>query len=90
MASAYSHVTQKGSVKASGSESSSEADTESQAGSDSGGKGGEGSGSKEGEGSHGKGESEDGDPQQGDSGNEVVEVSCSKAEKSGSESGSSS
>ena len=89
-------MTKKGSVEASGTESSSEADTESQAGGDSGSKegedsGGEGEGSgSKGEGSGGEGELGDGDSQQGDSTGKVVEVSCHKAEESGGKSGSSS
>ena len=74
-------MTQKGSVQASGSESGSEANIESQAGSDSGSKDSEDSGSR--------GESEDVDSQQGNSGSEVIEESCSEAEESGSERGSS-
>ena len=84
VASICSNVTQKGSVQASGSESSSEVNTESQAGGNSGGK------ESEGEGSGGEDEPEDRDSQQGDSSFDIVEVSSSEAEESGSESGSSS
>ena len=71
---------------ASGSQSGSEAETASQAGSKSVSKEGEGSGS--GGESEGGDESEGGNSQHGNSGSEVVE-SCSEAEESESESGSS-
>ena len=77
-------MTQKESDQASGSESSSEADTESQADGNSDGEAGESSGG-EGAGSGSKGVPKDGDSQQGDSSSEIVEVSCHKAEESGSE-----
>ena len=98
-------MTQKESDQASGSESSSKADTESQADSETGegsGSEGEGSGSKgagsgsegagsvgEGAGSGSEGVPEDGDSQQGDSSSKIVEVSYHEAEVSGSESSSS-
>ena len=78
-------MTQKESDQASGSESSSKADTESQVD----GKAGEDSGG-EGEGSGSEGVLEDSGSPQSDSSSKIVEVSFHEAEESGSESSRSS